>query len=118
MDQTTIDEFRGRLEERRAELLELEQTRKVSQETVELDQTRQGRLSRMDALQLQAMAQATGARADLQLRRIDAALARCESGDYGLCMECGEEIAHRRLMFDPTTTRCVSCAQARERGER
>jgi DnaK suppressor protein len=62
-------------------------------EVVELDQTRVGRLSRMDAMQLQAMAKAGQARAKVELGRIDAALRRLDGGTYGECLDCGEAIA-------------------------
>ncbi len=109
-----MESFRRQLQERREQLLDLADTRKSSRETVELDQTRQGRLSRMDALQGQAMARAAEARAAVELRKIETALARCDSGDYGFCLECGEEIPERRLEFDPTTLFCIGCAEARE----
>jgi DnaK suppressor protein len=78
--------------------------------TVELDQTRQGRLSRMDALQQQAMAAATHQRSAAELARIDAALARIDAGDYGDCLHCEEEIAPARLRIDPAATLCIQCA--------
>ena len=77
--------------------------------TVTLDQSKVGRLSRMDALQAQQMAQETVRRRKLQLQKIDNALRRIESGDYGDCFKCGEEIAEARLNFDPASTRCVGC---------
>jgi DnaK suppressor protein len=81
---------------------------------VELDQTRQGRLSRMDAMQQQAMAAETARRRALELTRIDAALARVDSGDFGLCVRCDEEIAPRRLEIDPAATLCIGCADQAE----
>jgi len=116
MDRNDIDRHRARLLRRREELLALESTRSESGATVELDQTRQGRLSRMDALQGQAMARATAARARNELARIDAALRRCDRADYGFCMECGEAIDERRLTLDPTAIRCIACAERRENG--
>ncbi|RSK33661.1 TraR/DksA family transcriptional regulator [Rhodovulum iodosum] len=80
-------------------------------ETVILDQQSVGRLSRMDALQQQAMAKATQARRAGQATRIRAALARIEEGEFGYCTECGDEIAHGRLDLDPTTPTCISCAR-------
>lgn len=77
---------------------------------VELDQARVGRLSRMDALQMQAMASATASRRKQEVQRIDAALARIESGDYGYCLSCDEEIAPARLELDPATPNCIRCA--------
>lgn len=78
---------------------------------VELDQSRVGRLSRMDALQQQAMAQATSRRAEIELQRIEQALARLRSGEYGYCAKCEEEIAAARLQVDPATLLCIDCAR-------
>ncbi|MCB1332330.1 MAG: TraR/DksA C4-type zinc finger protein [Roseivivax sp.] len=80
------------------------------QATVELDQQSVGRLSRMDALQSQAMARAGQARRDARRRALLAALARIESGDFGYCEDCGESIAPARLALDPAAPRCISCA--------
>lgn len=79
---------------------------------MELDQTRVGRLSRMDALQGQAMAQETERRRKNELQRIEAALLRVESGDYGYCVTCGEEISAKRLALDPSTPLCIDCASS------
>lgn len=81
------------------------------QKTVQLDQQAVGRLSRMDALQGQAMARATAGRRAAERRRIEAALARMSEGEYGYCAECGEAIAVRRLRIDPAAPTCVSCAR-------
>lgn len=79
---------------------------------VELDQSRVGRLSRMDALQGQAMAQETERRRQNELSRIDAALMRVESGDYGFCTNCDEIILEKRLELDPSAPLCIDCATA------
>lgn len=110
---TDIAHFKARLLSARDELVELAASRRESTATVELDQSRVGRLSRMDALQQQAMAQNNLRRAELELRRIDAALERCEAGSYGYCLDCGEPIDPRRLELDLTSTRCVGCATER-----
>jgi DnaK suppressor protein len=106
--------FKRELEKRRAAILALADERKEAAGTVELDQSRLGRLSRMDALQQQAMARATRQRSAMELQRIESALARIRSGDYGYCAECGEEIAERRLRIDPSALICIVCAQAAE----
>jgi len=77
---------------------------------VSLDQQSVGRLSRMDALQQQAMAQAAERARARELQRIDAALRRIEEDEYGWCAECGETIAERRLEVDPCASLCVNCA--------
>jgi DnaK suppressor protein len=81
-----------------------------SREPVALDQTTVGRLSRVDAMQQQAMALATERRRTVALARIEAALARIEAGEYGWCMRCGEAIAPKRLALDPASPTCVACA--------
>lgn len=78
--------------------------------TVELDQTRVGRLSRMDAMQGQAMAAASADRQRVTLQLITAALQRMDDGVYGRCMTCDEPIVLARLQIDPTVTHCVNCA--------
>jgi len=83
---------------------------KESRRPVELDQQRQGRLSRMDALQAQQMSQALVRRRAQTLRRIDAALERLAEGEFGYCISCGEEIDIKRLEIDPTTPQCADCA--------
>ncbi|NND82751.1 MAG: TraR/DksA family transcriptional regulator [Gammaproteobacteria bacterium] len=83
--------------------------------TVELDQNRVGRLSRMDAMQGQAMAMASADRQSHQLKLIAAALQRIDDGDYGQCLECDEAIPSARLEADPVTEFCINCAAQRER---
>ena len=107
-------EIRARLEARRAELEALDATASEATETVELDQSRVGRLSRMDALQGQAMARATLQRHRVELARIAGALRRLDEGSYGDCLGCGEAIAPARLDADPTATHCLACAEAAE----
>lgn len=102
--------FRDRLIARRRELQELAQSSAESRRPVELDQTRVGRLSRMDALQNQAMSLEAERRRKLELQRIEASLKRIEEGDYGYCVTCGEQIPLRRLELDPTLPTCVDCA--------
>lgn len=112
----TIEEARSRLTQRRAELESLTATSRDERRPVELDQSRLGRLSRMDALQVQAMSIETARRRTAELGRIAAAFARIESGEYGECLSCGEAIAPRRLELDPTVAVCIDCARAGERG--
>ncbi len=103
--------FRDKLLARRRELLEVAETGAASAATVELDQTRVGRLSRMDALQGQAMSRETNRRRTLEMQRIVAALQRIEDEEYGYCLRCGEAIATGRLQLDPATPYCIDCAE-------
>ena len=74
-----------------------------------LDQQAVGRLSRMDALQKQNMELATEHRRQQRLLTITAALQRIEAGDFGYCIICGEDIAPKRLAFDPAVACCIDC---------
>ena len=78
---------------------------------VMLDQSRLGRLSRMDALQVQAMAREQERRRCTERRRTMAALERLADGTWGLCTECSEAIAAARLDFDPAVALCIRCAR-------
>ncbi|MDJ0683974.1 MAG: TraR/DksA C4-type zinc finger protein [Alphaproteobacteria bacterium] len=102
--------FERLLREQRAELAALRAGSKDSRAPVTLDQQSVGRLSRMDALQGQAMALEQDRRREESIVRIDAALARIESGDFGYCLSCDEPISQRRLMLDPANPVCVDCA--------
>ena len=51
------------------------------------------------------------------LNKVDDALARLEQGTYGNCLECGEEIAEKRLRALPFALRCKDCEEAREVAE-
>jgi DnaK suppressor protein len=105
-----VEEFRRILLAMQADLAADESRGAEGQKVVELDQQAIGRLSRMDAIQQQAMAKAGGRRRQDQARRIAAALTRIEEGGYGECLDCGEDIPLKRLELDPTVPRCVSCA--------
>jgi DnaK suppressor protein len=50
------------------------------------------------------------------LGKIDEAIRRLEAGVYGVCAECGTEIAEARLKALPFATLCVGC-QEREENE-
>ncbi|MGI9309355.1 MAG: TraR/DksA family transcriptional regulator [Gammaproteobacteria bacterium] len=112
-----LSDFRQQLLNLQKDLQDIAASSQEATETVKLDQTRVGRLSRMDALQAQAMSTATERRREESLRRIAAALKRIESNDYGDCLECGEAIHPDRLRLDPAVSLCIQCAQNLERRE-
>jgi len=110
-----MTDYKSLIEQHLRELEDLAESSQAATATVELDQTRQGRLSRMDALQGQEMAKAAEQRRCVSVQRLNSALRRLEKGDYGECLECGEPIAEARLKADPATTLCLACAEDRER---
>lgn len=108
---TDLDLARQRLADRREELTSLSTLSSEARDTVALDQQSVGRLSRMDAMQQQAMAAATERQRSAELQRIEAAFARIDDGEYGFCERCGDEIPDKRLTIDPSVTVCVRCAR-------
>ncbi|WP_027960476.1 TraR/DksA family transcriptional regulator [Halomonas halodenitrificans] len=106
-----IEKITHQLEDTKAALIDQSFESKESRATVVLDQQSVGRLSRMDALQGQAMAKAEEDRRQLAIRRIDAALSRIARNEYGECIECGEWIGPKRLEWDPTVLKCIDCAE-------
>ena len=106
--------FKSLLAKRRQDLLDIVDSSRHAAEPVELDQTKVGRLSRMDSLQSQAMSVAANQRIDQELKNIQSAIKRIDSGHYGYCEECGEEIASARLEIDPAAELCIKCATALE----
>ena len=114
VDDKQVETFRLQLFQLQEQLSALKAIGDDAARVVELDQTSVGRLSRMDALQGQAMSKEQGRRRELELKKISAALRRIESGDYGDCLACDEPIAIKRLTLDPAATLCIDCASARE----
>ena len=106
--------YRIKLENLQRILQDVQSSGEQAAKTVELDQTRVGRLSRMDAMQAQAISIATNARRKTELRRIAAALQRIENDEYGNCLSCDEPIVQGRLEIDPAATLCIDCAEKNE----
>lgn len=102
--------MRQALEDERASVVEASAATAADRNPVTLDQQSVGRLSRMDAIQVQEMARATEVRRKGRLQRITNALKRIDDGSFGECLECGDDIAPKRLELDPTVTHCINCA--------
>lgn len=99
------------LKESLRDLLELSANRA---ETVKLDQTLVGRVSRIDAIQQQQMAKANRQQYEVQLRQVHQALKRIEEDDYGYCRSCDEPIGYGRLKIRPETPLCIQCQSKSE----
>ena len=93
-----------------AELNRLRGQARDSRAPVELDQQSVGRLSRIDAMQQQAMNIANDTRRQHRHQTLMAALKRIEASDYGYCLNCNDAIGAGRLAIDPAVTFCVDCA--------
>ena len=82
-------------------------------EIVELDQTRVGRLSRIDAIQRQQFAKVQRGRMKKMHKDLFLALQRIKlyTEDFGYCEECDDPIPFKRLMIRPESLFCVPCLQ-------
>ena len=109
--EANVKEYRERLEAQQDKIRRLTTISADGRKPVELDQTTQGRLSRMDALQVQEMALEQERRRSIEVQRIEAALLRIESGEFGFCTSCGDDIEPKRLANDPAVPLCLACAQ-------
>ena len=106
-----LESWRAKLLTERATLTDASAATAESRTPVALDQQTVGRLSRMDAMQVQAMAQAEEERRQHRMRLISAALSRLDEDEYGSCMTCGVDIPEKRLAIDLAASQCVDCAK-------
>lgn len=95
-----------RMQELRITIAQLEETSKP----VSLDQPI-GRLSRMDSMANQAISGQRLTDSKRTLMRLERALDRIDNDNFGICTECGEDIAAGRLLIMPEATLCVDCAE-------
>jgi DnaK suppressor protein len=105
-----LEAARRRLDEKKNDLESMSALSKEARAPVTLDQQSVGRLSRMDAMQQQAMAEAQERARKRDLVRIEMAQRRLAEGEYGWCAECGDIIPDKRLAIDPMAEKCVRCA--------
>lgn len=99
----------------RAELQHQLDSTRQSSEAVDLDQPI-GRLSRMDALQQQAMAKANRAGSAQRLQQVEVALQAIRQGRYGECRRCEEPVGYARLKARPESPLCLVCQELKEKG--
>ena len=95
------ERMRERLLAEREDLHALEASSSEARKPLALDPQSVGRLSRMSAIEQQAMLHAAQRRRETRVRMIAAALARIEAGEFGDCVRCGEPIGPRRLELHP-----------------
>lgn len=107
-----IEAARRRLAEKKHDLESMSAMSEEARAPVTLDQQSVGRLSRMDAMQQQAMAEAQERVRKRDLVRIEMAERRLADGEYGWCIDCDELIPDKRLEIDPMAEKCVRCASS------
>ena len=111
---TDIRQIKQRLESDRKEALTF--LHRVEQERQNLDDSRPAEMG--DFCIQTASREYLFERSSQQrqlLRRVEAALRRIESGTFGECVACGDEINHKRLAAMPWTDYCIRCQEDRER---
>ncbi|MDD3786677.1 MAG: molecular chaperone DnaK [Hydrogenophaga sp.] len=108
-----IEQFRARLQIEQRETVEAIEQAQQSAAPVELDQSSVGRVSRIDALQQQALALGLLERLTVRKRKVEAALARLDAGTYGMCCACQGDVEPERLNADPAVVFCQECKKNR-----
>ena len=115
MKEKQLEKFRVRLEEMQRELVgESEETVLAMQEESTLYPDPNDRASleteHINNLRIRD-------RERKLLTKVQEALERIENKTFGICEECGNEIAKERLLIRPVTTFCVSCKESLEAEE-
>ncbi len=70
-----------------------------------------GRLTRQEMIQEQQVNAHALSEARIRLNKLTYASKKVQKEDYGICMECEEDILFERLMLVPESSHCVSCKQ-------
>ena len=117
LSKTELDHFKGVLLQHRAQIIA------NAQETLAEDMTLDANelADEMDLASseyLQSFTFRLRGREKHFLEKIDRALTKIESGEFGTCEECGEEITLKRLEARPETPLCIKCKEDQERAER
>lgn len=109
------DQRRRDLEARRAELRE--RMERVASHTQHRSEPLSADFAEQAVeLENQGVLVAIDGELNAELRAIDLAIRRIETGEYEFCARCGEEIGVARLNALPSVTLCIRCAEQGERG--
>ena len=117
MKKTELKKFKDILEKRRSEILDQAESVKEPVYTFKEEDL----LDEVDLASSESeqnMSIRLRDRERILLRKIDKALKKIESDEYGVCESCGEEISVRRLEARPVTDLCIRCKEEQERVER
>ncbi len=117
MRQRELNQFRRLLEDRKREILS-EADRAVDSMNQPLEESFADPTDRATLESDRSMLLRIRDRERKLLSKIDDAFTRIDSGSYGQCEECGDEIGLARLKARPVTTLCITCKSAQEARER
>ena len=108
MTDESLDALRQQLEQKKEELnARLERITANVRRGYEADSK-----ERAKQMEDNEVVDALGNEARTELAKITAALKRMESGDYGICVECGGSIAINRLEAYPYADECIECQRS------
>ncbi len=107
MNKNELDGFRKTLKTRQAELT----NGRLNREALTIE-TSADELDRIQFAQERDFAMEALDRESVRLREIRAALDRLDSGTFGICLNCDEEIAAKRLAAVPWAALCIDCQEA------
>jgi DnaK suppressor protein len=102
-------ELKKRMQEKILELESHIKSLRESSRPVEPDNAI-GRITRMDAISAKGISESSLRSAEDESARLQVALKRIGSEDFGVCADCGEDIPIGRLMLLPASMMCVDCA--------
>lgn len=70
-----------------------------------------GRVSRMDAINNKSVMESALRTAEGKLDKLQRALSRIDKDSFGTCVDCGQSIAPKRLLYMPESMQCMRCAR-------
>ncbi len=114
LNNSQLKQLEEQLKQLRTKLSAQIELAKPAAATVTLDQTKVGRLSRMDAMQQQQMADSNLQQTRQRLQLVIKACNKILTEDYGYCELCDEPIAFARLQVNPEAGLCLKCQSQQE----
>ena len=70
-----------------------------------------GRISRMDAINNQAVTESSLRQAKEKLKKLNIVLSKIGDADFGICLSCRKPIPLGRILVRPESLHCVNCAR-------
>ena len=117
MNKAQLKKFKTMLEEKRDEIVK--KAKQTLSEDMMLDANDlPDEMDLASSEYLQSFTFRLRGREKVFLDKIGKALTKIETGEFGLCEECGEEISLKRLEARPETTLCIKCKEDQERVEK
>lgn len=116
MKRKDLERFRTQLLAKRAELLDRVRTARNSEQQSDVEEAPDLGDRALSTMSRDLMYQLTVGERDL-VKRIDEALQRVSTGDFGACVHCGEPIQAARLDALPWARHCIECQELQDRGE-